>query len=660
MKRTISILAAIITFQFSFSQSASPILLSIDSIKVSQDEFLRIYKKNSNIETGEQKSVAEYLDLFINYKLKVIEAEKLGYDTVSSFIKELSGYQDQLSKPYLENDAIYDYYTKEAYQRYTKELNADHILIKLNKDAIPADTLAAFKSALLVRKRLLAGEPFDQVAKAVSNDPSAKQNGGNLGWFTVFQMVYPFESACYQMSVGQISMPVRSEYGYHIIRLDGIRQNRGAVFVSHVMVSIMPKASDSEKLAAREKINKAYQELQSGEKWETVVRKYSDHKGSIAKGGQLGWAAAGIVPDNFLDTCFLIDSGKYSKPFETIYGYHIVLVGQHKPIRPFSDVKGDLEKKIKNNDYITTIARKNFIDQIKNEYGFKIYNNNITALYSSIDTNSLKTGSWNYKSAQNMIDPVFSIGSKQFAQFDLAKFLSEKIFQNRGAKLSNTRESWTNEYINNNLISYEKEQLPLKNPDLKNLLDEYHDGILLFNLTEDKVWKKAVEDSVGLRNFYNQTTVKYQWKTRIQIAKYTYSDSSRITALLKLAKKRAKSGGSAKQLSASLCPKDSIPCLTINDLKFEKGESAVGDSMVWNAGAYKVSKNKHQFTLYYVEKILPVQTKKFEEARGLYTADYQSYLEKLWIQELRSRYVIKIDNNVLENIKQEESQPKKI
>jgi peptidyl-prolyl cis-trans isomerase SurA len=660
MKRTISILAAIVSFQFSFCQSGSQILLTIDSNKISQDEFLRIYKKNSNIETGEQKSVTEYLDLFINYKLKVIEAEKLGYDTVTAFTKELSGYQDQLSKPYMENNELLDYYTKEAYQRLTKEVNVDHILIKLNKDAPPSDTLVAYNEAMLIRKRLLAGEPFDAIAKANSNDPTVKQNGGKLGWFTVFQMVYPFENASYQLPVGLISMPVRSNFGYHIIRVNGIRPNRGSVFVSHIMCSVMPNASDKEKLAAKEKIQKAYDELQNGTPWETVVTKYSDHRATISRGGKLGWVQAGIVPDDFLDTCFSIDSGKYSKPFATIYGYHIVLCGGRKPVPPFSAVKDDFEKKIKSNEAIEEILRKKLLEQIKNEYGFKIYSDNIKALYAVIDSNSLKTGSWNYKTAQNMTDPVISIGSRQYSQYDLAKFLSPKIFQNRGAKLSVSKDIWTNEYIDNSLMGYEEEQLPIKNPDLKNLLDEYHDGILLFNLTEDKVWKKAVEDSVGLKNFYTQSTIKYQWKPRIQLAKYTYNDTAQTASLLKLAKKRVKNGGSAKELSASLCPKDSLPCLTIKDLKYEKGENPIGDSMIWKAGTYKILKTGKHYVLYYVEKILPEQTKKFEEARGLYTADYQAYLEKLWIQELRKKYVIKVNNNVLENIQKEESEHKKI
>ena len=659
MKKTISILATIISLQFSFYQTGSQVLLTIDTNKITKDEFLRIYNKNSNIETGDKKTVDEYLDLFINYKLKVIEAEKLGYDTVSSFIKELSGYQDQLSKPYLENNKVFDDFTKAAYQRLTKEVNACHILISLGKDPSPKDTLLAYNKAISIRKRILAGEPFGEVAKATSDDPTAKQNGGSLGWFTAFQMVYPFETACYNLPIGQLSMPVRTVFGYHILKVIDSRPNRGEVLVYHIMAHFSQKDTEAEKQAAKAKIDKAYAELQNGEKWENVVAKYSDHKASISKGGKIGWVKAGIVPDDFLDACFSIDSGKYSKPFLSMYGYHIVKVEGRKPIPSFDNLKDDYEKKIKSSQFVIDLAQQDLLNNIKKEYGFKKFDANLETLYSLVDSNSLRSGNWNYNIAKNMLNPVFSIGNKQYSQYDLAKFIGEKVFQNRGSKLENVKDKWTNDFINDKLIVYEKEQLPSKNPELKYLLDEYHDGILLFNLTEDKVWKKAVEDTTGLVNFYKQSPEKYRWKTRVQIAKYTYLDSSLLNPLMKLAKKRIKSEASAKQLSGTLCPKDTIPCINITELKFEKGDNAIGDSIKWIPGAYLTSKVKKKYILYYVEKILPEQTKKFEEARGLYTADYQNYLEKQWMQQLRNKYAIHVNNDVLENIRREVDQSKK-
>ncbi len=659
MKKTFLFLIGIVFFQLLYCQTGSDILMTIDTNKITRDEFLRIYHKNSNLQTGDQKSVDDYLNLFIDYKLKVIEAERLGYDTVSAFKKELSGYQDQLAKPYLEDRESYDNLTKEAYKRAITEINASHIVVAVDENALPKDTLAAYNKALAIRKRILSGEPFEEVARETSKDPSAKENGGNLGWFTAFQMVYPFESAIFKLPVGQISMPVRTAYGYHIMRVNAVRPYRGELLVYLILAYFSPKSSDEVKRAAKEKIDKAYAELENGTPWEEVVTKYSDHKGSAKQGGKLGWIKAGIVPDDFLEGCFATDSGKYSKPFLSAYGWQIVKIMDHKTIPPYDSVKKDYEEKIRNSETVNKIAKQNFLNKVKKEYGFKIFNDNIDKVFALVDSNSLVTGSWNADVAKDLQNTVVSIGNDQFSQYDFAKFLSDKIFQNRRAKFNTVKDKWTNEYVENKLFDYEKKQLPNKYPEFKQLIEEYHDGILLFNLTEDKVWQKAVQDTIGLKNYYSQFPEKYQWKERVQIAKYIYSDTALKANLLKLAKKRIKSGANAKEISASLCPKDTIPCINITDLKFERGDNPIGDSIKWNPGAYLIKKAKHKYNLYYVEKILPPQTKKFDEARGLYTADYQNVLEKQWLSDLRKQYTVSINKVVLEQIKSDENQNKK-
>jgi peptidyl-prolyl cis-trans isomerase SurA len=654
MKTYITILTAFVLMQFSFAQETNNVLLTIDGHQITKDEFLRIYNKNSSIADDQKKSVDEYLDLFINYKLKVIEAVNQGYDTMSSFIKEMDGYTKQLAKPYLENNAAIDSFTLEAYQRSLEEVNVSHILLPLDRHALPKDTLAVYNKIVELRNKIIKGESWEKVIKDNSPKPD-NPIGGDLGWFSVFRMVYPFESGAYNTPVGQVSVPVRTEYGYHLIRVNGHRPNRGEVLAAHILTYVPKNPTDVEITAAEQKIQKAYNELQQGASWKETVKKYSEHKSTAPIDGKLGWIKAGSAPDEILDMCFSLDTGNYSKPFRTQYGFHIVKTIEFKPVPSFDKVKADYQKKVKQAGAILDITREQLSERIKNEYGFKFYENNLDALYALADS-TMRAGQWNPERAKDLNNPVFIIGDKTYTQYDIAKSVCTKKFGNPNLTLQMLIRKRLMTYIEEELNNYEMGQLPRKYPDYKNLLEEYHDGILLFNLTENQIWKKAIDDSAGLQKFYDSLPEKYSWETRLALTKYTYKDSLLSVNLLKLAKKHAKAGTSASELSKTLCPKDSLPCVSFVELKYEKGDNSVADSMIWKKGSYLISKDKENKILYYVDAILPQQTKTLKDARGLYTADYQAYLEKQWVQELRMKYPIQVNGEVLNQIRAEENQ----
>lgn len=654
MKTYFTILTTLIALQFSFAQQSNDVLMTIDDKQVTKDEFLRIYNKNSSIADDQKKSVDEYLDLFINYKLKVIEAENLGYDTVSSFIKEMDGYVRQLAKPYLENDESLDSFVVEAYQHTLEEVNVSHILIPLNQSSLPKDTVVAYNKIMELRNRVVnKGEDWDQVIKDETPSPG-NEIGGDLGWFAGFRMVYPFESAAYNTPVGQISMPVRTEYGYHLIRVNDRRKNRGEVQVSHIMTILPKNYSDIELAAAQQKIQKAYDELQAGADWNETAIKYSEHKKTLSRGGNLGWLKTGSTPDEIMDAAFSLDSGKYSTPVRTIYGFHIVRPTGFKSVPAFDDVKADYTKRVQTTMAISNITKSWKLDQIKAEYGYKFYEENLDPLYARLDS-GIFSKSWNADKAKDLVAPVFTIGDKIYTQYDLAKFISSKKFLPNTPSYAISVRQRLFGYIDEKLYDYEIGQLPRKYPEYRYLLEEYHDGILLFNLTEDKVWKPAVDDSTGLQNYYNNLPEKYKWETRLAITKYIYKDSLLTSRILKAAKKRVKTGMNSAEMSKSICPKDSLPCVSFVELKYEKGDNALADSLTWVKGSYLVSKDKESRLLYYVDAILPEQIKTLKDARGLYTADYQTYLEKQWIQELREKYAIKINEELLSQIRADEN-----
>lgn len=655
MKKYLTILLIASICHFSSAQKKSDMLLTIDEQSVTVDEFLRIYNKNSSITIEDKKSVDEYLDLFIDYKLKVIEAEKLGYDTMSSFVKEMDGYTKQLAKPYLDKSEMLDSFVNEAYNHYLEEVNASHILLKINKIALPEDTLKAYNRLMEMRSRVQSGEDWDAVIDDASPADPGKRIGGDLGWFTVFRMVYPFEAAAYNTPVGEISLPVRTQYGYHLIKVNDRRKFKGEVAVSHIMVIVPPEPNDLDVEAAKEKINKAYDVLVQGDDWDTVTKTYSEHRSTSGNGGSLGWlTSGGGTPEELMDACYALDTGKFSEPFRTKYGFHIVKVSQFKGPASFEEKEEEFAKKVKNTGAILQITADKLLDRIKKKNGFTYYEDRMEGIYAAFDS-TLYTGEWDPTKAEHLTETLFVIGDSTYTQYQAAKKAGSRRLSNKGVEMEVSIRKRVMEFIDEKIKNYEIADLPNNYPEYKNLLQEYHDGILLFNLTEVEVWKKAVEDSIGLEDFYNNLPEKYQWEERIALSKYTYSDSSLTDKLLEIAKIRAQDSIDAKQVSLEVCGQDTIPCIKLNELKYEKGDNAVADGMEWKKSTYSITNDKKDIVLYFVDEILPTQLKGLQDARGLYTADYQSHLEKIWVKGLREKYPIEINEKVLNKVRKQES-----
>ena len=274
--------------QVAYAQTDNDIvLMTIDNKPVTKAEFIRIYNKNNtNNNVIDKKSLEEYLDLFINFKLKVAEAESLGLDTATSFVNELAGYRQQLAKPYLVDKKVDEELMKTAYDRLKYDVKASHILIKIENVLDEKEEAAAYNKALKLRKKILKGSSFESIARKESDDPSAKSNGGSLGYFTGFQMVYPFESAAFNTPVGEISMPVKTRFGYHIIKVFDKRPTVGKVKVAHIMISVKQGSESNEKFDARKRIDAVYAKLLAGEDFAKMAQDFSDDKGSASKGGE--------------------------------------------------------------------------------------------------------------------------------------------------------------------------------------------------------------------------------------------------------------------------------------------------------------------------------------------------------------------------------------
>ena len=351
------------------------VLMTIAGSKVTVKEFESVYHKNNTKETAtDNKSLTDYVDLFVNFKLKVREAEELGLDTAKAFKEELAGYRKQLSQPYLTDKDVNEKLLTETYNRLKEDIHASHILVKVNETALPKDTLEAYNKIMKIRARILKGEDFNKVAgeKGVSDDPSAKDNGGDLGYFTALQMVYPFESAAYNTKVGQISMPIRTRYGYHIIKVSDRRPAQGEVLVSHIMVKTPPNMSKEDSLNSYKKITQIYDSIKSGKaKFEDMAQKYSDDKASAKKGGELPWFGTYKMPPEFEKAAFAMKTkGDVSPIIKTKYGWHIILLKDKRGLASFDDMKSELKGKV-TKDSRAQVGRESLIAKLKAEYKFK-------------------------------------------------------------------------------------------------------------------------------------------------------------------------------------------------------------------------------------------------------------------------------------------------
>jgi peptidyl-prolyl cis-trans isomerase SurA len=626
------------------SKSSDPAIMTIANEDVSKSEFERVFKKNNTKETSyDRKSVTDYVQLYINYKLKVKEALELGMDTAKSFTDELGGYRKQLAQPYLVDKEVTDNLLKEAYERMKNDVRATQILIKCPLEALPKDTLEAYNKAMKIRDEAMKGD-FAAVAKAKSEDPSAKDNAGDLGYFTALQMVYPFESAVYNMKVGEVSMPVRTRFGYHIIKLTDKRPAQGEVKVAHIMVRVGEKAKSEDSTKAVAKINELYDSLKAGKNFEDLAQKYSEDVGSARQGGVLPVFGTGRMMPEFEKAAFSLKNvGDYSKPMRTAIGWHIVKLLEKKPLGTFEELQADLKQKV-SKDSRAELSKTSMIKKIKSKYNFKEMPKTKDDFMKTVDS-TLATGSWTAEKAANVKGALFTLADKSYTAKDFADYLIAHQSKRGEGNAQVQANKMYNEWVNESVMGYEESKLDDLYPDFKALMQEYRDGILLFELTDKKVWSKAVKDTTGLQEYYNKNKNNYMWGERVEAKIYTCANADVAKQTRDLMKKIDDDDTLMARIN-----KSSQLNLTVKWGKFAKGDNDVIDSIPWTVGVTKDMKKKDQVVFVDIIKKIPPQPKTLEEAKGIITADYQSYLEKEWIEQLRKKYPVKVHDEVVETL----------
>lgn len=625
-----------------FSQDKKATILTIDGESITLEEFDNIFRKNNRDSSITQAALDEYMQLFINFKLKVKEARVLGLDTVAKFKTELEGYRAQLARPYLTDTDVLNELMHEGYDRLNQEIHASHILIKCEPNASPEDTLKAFNKAMEIRNQILNGSDFTIVAKDRSEDPSAKENGGDLGYFTAFQMVYPFEDAAYKANTGDLTMPVRTRYGYHIIKILDKRTARGEILVAHIMIK--EKKEEGGAANAEAKATEIYQKLLAGEKFDELSAKFSDDGSSAKKGGELPWFGTNKMVIEFEEASFALkNDGDISAPFKTSYGWHIVKRLAYKPVASYQEMEKEIKGKV-SKDQRAEKTKASFVAKLKKQYNFS-YNKDVANLVAAKADTNVFMGTMKLKKKElKMV--LCTIDGKSYKVSDFQKSITSKM----RVKTKQTPAEYvleeTRMFAENSLLKYEDSKLEGKYDAFRLLMNEYREGILLFELTDQKVWTKAVKDTTGLQAYYNTNKSNYMWPERAEVAIYacaTGDIANKVRIML--------SEGDDNVKIANEINKDTQLNLQVEEGLFAKEDKDILSQVEWKAGISQNINYNDQVVIVLVKNVVASTPKKLTESKGLVTSDYQTFLEEQWIKELRAKYKFTINQDVLHSIK---------
>lgn len=650
MKTRYFFLMTVLSFLFcapSFSlQPGEKVLMTVAGIPVTSDEFIRMY--NKGLDEKSKPDIDVYLQQFTEFKLKVADALSKGTDTTAAFKKELDGYRDQLAKSYLTDPGVKDKLIHDAYKRYLTDVRASHILVSCPPDAPPKDTLMAYQKAERIRENIIKGEPFEKAAREESDDKSAAVNGGDLGYFTVFQMVKPFENAVYSMKPGEISHPVRTSFGYHVINVTDRRPSKGKIKVAHIMKSVPREPDEKTASEAESEINKIYDQLAGGASFGELARKLSDHKESAARNGELSWFGTGEMINDFAQAAFsLKDTGEYTKPVRTVFGYHIIRLLGKKPPLSFDEAKPFLESKLKISD-INALGKKSFIDKLRDEYGYKI-NSRIFEWFVKNTDSLIMSGKTAYNIHNVPEGEIFSFAGQKFKAKDFAALVARRAYSVR----TNDKRKFVSSFIDlisSDLIyNFENGMLEKKYPDFRYLVKEFHDGILLFDISSKMVWDRVREDTAGVRRYYEEHKMDYLSKRAMDCRVYSLKMPHGMKQLLSAYHKYSGKPDCDKRMLAKFnTAGDSV--LTISKKRYFSGDDRDIDSLEWSPGLHTLVKDNLP-TLIFAEKISAPEPLPLNEVQADIFEGYQEMLMADWIRQLRERYTVEISDTVYDEVK---------
>ncbi|MFN0275615.1 MAG: peptidylprolyl isomerase [Chitinophagales bacterium] len=633
---------------FTQANGNDPVLFTVSGQPITKSEFLYVYQKNNPNKKNDfsKESLQEYLDLYINFKLKVSEARALQIDTAAKVRDELEKYGDQLIKSNFDKEVM-DAAVQKHYNRMKTERQVSHLMITVAPDAKPEDTLAAYQKIMTAKERIMKGEDFAKVTAEVSSDQNAKETGGMLGWMTAYSIPeMNFENAAYNTKVGGVSEIVKTKYGYHLIKVHQEKPASGQVKVAHILIkpkTIGGNPANMDFDAAKVKVDSIYNLVKSGQMtFAEAVKKYSDDTNTKVKDGELEAFGVGKMVPAFEAAAFgLKNVGDISEPAKTKFGYHIIKLLEKKPIATLEEAKSDIRSKIERSEEYNQL-RNDFVAKAKAKYNFKEYPENKAAFIASLDSTFINN-SWKLNKASGMNLPLFTLGDGTFTQQHMANYIDLNQKANRDkdatAKFDKLYKTASEQFI----IEYD---LTTRNEDFRRLMQEYRDGIPLFALLEQKVWTAAAKDTAGLEKYYEMHKNEYMWDERVDATVYRCPDESTAKEVRKLAAKNI-----ADSIVVTKFVIDSVEMVSAESAYYITGQNSNVDAMNKKTGiGENILGSDGSITFVKVNGVVPPQPKTLKEARGYVISNYQDYLEKQWIEELRNKYPVKVNSDVFNSM----------
>lgn len=618
-----------------------PVLMKINGKDVHVSEFEYLYNKN-NSQQIQPQTLDEYVDMFINYKLKVADAEAAGIDTTQAFLKEYEQFRNDLSAPYLRDNSVEDQLVKEAYSHYKDDVKVSHIMLAAEE--------GSKERADSIRAEILAGRTtFEQAAKDFSVDRASKVRGGLMGFVTPGRFPWAFEKASYDTPVGQISPVVNSGFGFHIIRVEERTPAAGEVEAAHILRLTANKSAE-EAAAQKALIDSIYNvAIQPGADFADLARRFSEDPGSGRKGGSLGWFGKGMMVQPFDSISFAMAVGEISKPFATNFGYHIIHKTNSRGMQPLEDMKGEILNKMKGDERAAMPVQK-FVETITAKYNAAPDEASLAKIQKMISENAAGLDSTLLRTLAASDMPAFTVGGNAYPVSSVIE-PGVNIFATKdaAAAMSGLRHAISDK-MRSTMLALERDNLAATNDEYRNLLNEYREGILMYEISNRNVWDKAAKDKEGLEKYFLAHRDKYKWE---QPKFKSYIIFASNDSVLNLATAYADSLSTAEPTAfVQDMRKRFGRNVRVDRVIAAKGENAITDFLAFGADKPAPEKGS-RWTSYaaYKGRVID-QPEEATDVRGAAVTDYQNELEKLWIEKLRKSYKVKVDKKVLKKIQQ--------